>query len=202
MQAGPSMDVHPEFGPAGQGSVDEAGPRRVRTRMFGKACFGRTPRVSLPEMDYIFVIVNSPLPVQPVPPVRVHVPEIVLPFTVPERVSVLPDGEPDSTTKLNLPVTFPLKVPLRVNDPLAVPPETKQGEFEVKLKLLTLSVPSPFTRSDTPKLKRVDWLVSLSVAFHPPLILAGLPPAPQPARTRHTTSTTAAVNCFINDPSM
>jgi hypothetical protein len=47
-------------------------------------------------LAYIFVIVKFPDPVHPdVTPVRVHVPEIVLFFTVPWRVSTLPLGVPD-----------------------------------------------------------------------------------------------------------
>ena len=49
------------------------------------------------------VIVKRPEPAHPVPPVKVHVPEIVLPFAVPESVSVLPEGEPESTLKPKLP---------------------------------------------------------------------------------------------------
>jgi len=95
-------------------------------------------------------MVNVPLPVQPVPPVNVHVPETVLPLAVPERASVLPAGDPDCTVSPNLPVTFPLKSPLKVNDPLSVSPDTKQGEFESKVKLVTTKDPSPFTDNEVP----------------------------------------------------
>ena len=47
--------------------------------------------------NYPFVIVKLPEPVQPVPPVKDHVPEMVFPFAVPDRVSVLPLGDPDIT---------------------------------------------------------------------------------------------------------
>jgi len=67
-----------------------------------------------------------------------------------------------------------LKFPLSTNDPLSVSPETKHDEFVEKEKLVTLSVPSLFTNSDVPKLNTVALLVSVSVAFQFPLILAGL----------------------------
>jgi len=136
----------------------------------GSATFG----LSKAALNYIFVIVKLPEPVQPVPPVRVHVPVIVLPFTVPDRASVLPAGVTDCTVIPNLPATFPLKFPLRVNEPVSVSPETKQVEFVVKLKLVIFSESSLFTASAVPKLKTVALLVSVSVAFHVPFMLAGL----------------------------
>jgi hypothetical protein len=54
---------------------------------------------------YIFVMVKLPDPVQPPLPVNDQVPEIVLPFAVPESVSVFPEGEPESTLKPKLPFT-------------------------------------------------------------------------------------------------
>jgi hypothetical protein len=49
------------------------------------------------DSAYIFVMVKLPDPLQPVPPVKVHMPEIVFPFAVPVRASVLPLGDPDCT---------------------------------------------------------------------------------------------------------
>jgi len=49
------------------------------------------------HVNYIFVIVKLPDPVQPVPPVKDQVPEMVFPFAVPDRVNVLPLGDPDIT---------------------------------------------------------------------------------------------------------
>ena len=99
-------------------------------------------------------MLNVPVPVQP-EPCSVQVPEIVLPFAVPDRVSVLPAGVPDNTVNWNWPVTLPLKFPVRANEPLSVPPDTKQGEFVVKVKWLTLSEPSLFTTSEVPKVRNV-----------------------------------------------
>ncbi len=69
----------------------------------------------------------------------------VLPLPVPESASVLPAGDPDCTVKPNFPFTIPLKFPLSVKEPLSVSSDTKHGELVVKLKLETLSEPSPFT---------------------------------------------------------
>src|SRR5215475_12934857 len=93
---------------------------------------------------YIFVMVKVPFPVQPPVPVKVQVPEMVLPFAVPSSASELPDGSPDCTFIPKVPFTFPLKFPLSVKEPVSVSPETKQGEFVVNLKLVMLSVPSLF----------------------------------------------------------
>jgi hypothetical protein len=77
-----------------------------------------------------------------VTPVRVQVPVTALFFTVPCNVRVLPLGVPDWMVIPNPPVTFPLKFPLRVKDPVSVSPEAKHGDELVKLKLVTVtSVP-------------------------------------------------------------
>jgi len=72
--------------------------------------------------------------VQPVPPVKVQLPEIVFPLAVPESVSMLPAGDPDFTVMPNVPFTWPLKLPPRVNDPVSVSPDTKHAEFVLNLK--------------------------------------------------------------------
>src|SRR6202007_1694442 len=90
---------------------------------------------------YILVIVNVPLPLQPAPPARDQLPEIVFPLTVPVRVSVLPPGEPDRILIPNWPETLPLKFPLSANVPLSVSPDTKHAELVEKWKLLTVRVP-------------------------------------------------------------
>lgn len=115
-------------------------------------------------------MVNVPFPVQPLLPVKVHVPEIVFPFAVPDSASVLPVGDPDCTLKPNFPFTFPLKSPLRVKEPLSFSPETKQGELVVKLKLDTLNDPSPLTFNEVPKVNTVALPPLTNVAFHVPLM--------------------------------
>ena len=49
------------------------------------------------DVNYIFVMMKLPEPVQPVPPVKVQVPPMVFPLAVPDRVRVLPLGDPDVT---------------------------------------------------------------------------------------------------------
>jgi hypothetical protein len=143
-------------------------------------------------------MVNVPEPVQPVPPVSVHVPEIVLPAAVPDSVSVLPAGDPESTLKPNLPLTCPLKFPLSVNDPLSVSPETKHCEFVVKLKFEIVSDPSPFTLSDVPKVKTgVPLPLLVSVAFQFPLMLEGVEFEAQPIKVKLAISSAARAKCFI-----
>jgi hypothetical protein len=146
-------------------------------------------------------MVKVPFPVQPLLPVKVHVPEIVLPFAVPLSVRVLPAGDPDCTVKPNLPFTFPLKLPLSVKEPLSVSPETKHGELVVKLKLETLSELSLFTVSAVPKVNTVALPLLISVAFHVPLMLAGFELFdPQPISARLINTTNVAANCFIRIP--
>jgi len=149
---------------------------------------------------YIFVIVKVPEPEQPVPFI-VHMPEIVFPVAMPVRVIVLPTGVPEFTTNPKVPFTLPLKLPLNLNDPVAVSPETKHGELLVKVKFEMLSDPSPFTTSDVPKLKAVTLFESMSVAFQVPLILAGVELfEPQPTKISPTARNTATANCFMNIP--
>lgn len=105
------------------------------------------------HVTYIFVIVKLPLPLQPVPPTSVHVPEIVFPFAVLVRVSVLPLGFPDVTVNWNVPSTLPLKSPLKMKEPASVSPDTKHGEFDLNWKLVTTSDPSPFTTNEVVKPK-------------------------------------------------
>jgi hypothetical protein len=149
-------------------------------------------------------MVKTPLPAQPVVPVNVHVPVIVFPLTVPVSASVFPSGFADFTAKLNVPVTLPLKLPPNVNDPVAVSPETKHGEGELKVKLETLNVPSPFTTSDVPKVNAGLFPLSVSVAFQVPLTLAELLDElfdPHPAIAKPTTSNRATAKFFIKDSS-
>jgi hypothetical protein len=42
-------------------------------------------------------MMKLPEPVQPAPPVKDHVPEIVFPFAVPDKVRTFPLGDPDVT---------------------------------------------------------------------------------------------------------
>jgi hypothetical protein len=150
-------------------------------------------------------MVKKPLPAQPVVPANVQVPVIVFPLTVPTSVSMLPAGDWDCTAKLNLPVTLPSKLPPRVNDPVAVSPETKQGEGELKVKLETTSVPSPFTASDVPKANAGLFPLSVRVAVQFPLTLTGLAEEllfdPHPAIAKLTTSSRTTAKFFMGKSS-
>jgi hypothetical protein len=85
-------------------------------------------RIRLARPFYTLVMVKVPEPVQPVLPVRFHVPVIVFPLTAPDRVKVLPVGVDDCTVMPNLPFTLPLKFPPKMNDPLSVS-AAKHGEL-------------------------------------------------------------------------
>ena len=108
------------------------------------------------RLGYILVMVKVPLPVHPNPPASVQVPEIVFPFAVPLSVSVLPEGVPDLTIIPNVPFTLPLKLPLKVNDPVAVWPAVKHGDADVMVRFVTLSEPSSLTTSDVPSVARTS----------------------------------------------
>jgi hypothetical protein len=110
----------------------------------------------------------------------------------------LPLGVPDSTIIPNLPVTLPLKFPLRAKVPVSVSPEAKHDEFVVKLNLLTLSVPSLFSMTEVVKLKFCD---PVSVAVQFPLMLPGFELEPQPESVNPTTSNIATANIFITKTS-
>src|SRR5258708_6552519 len=185
MRAGPSMDARP----TDPGADCPQGPQNS---------IGKTPR-RVSEV-YIFVMVKVPDPEQPVP-VMVHVPVIVLPSAVPFRVIALPAGVAEFTTNPKVPFTLPLVFPLSWNDPLSVSAEPKHVELLVKVKFEMLSELSPFTTSDVPKVKAITLFESTNVAFHVPLMLAGVELfEPQPTKVRPTASNSAAANCFMKIP--
>src|SRR5207302_10531724 len=97
---------------------------------------------------------------------------MVFPLAFPVRVRILPLAVPvDVTIIQNLPVTLPLKFPLRANVPVSVSPEAKHDEFDEKVNLLTLTVPSLFSMIEVVKLKFCE---PVRVAVQFPLMLAGL----------------------------
>ena len=143
-------------------------------------------------------MVKLPEPVQPPLPVNDQVPEIVLPFAVPESVSVLPEGDPERTLRPKLPFIWPLKFPLNMNEPLSVSPETKQAESVVKLKFEIDNELSPFTFSDVPKVNAGDPTpLLISVAFQVPLMLDEFEFEPQPISVTLAISSAAKAKCFI-----
>ena len=139
-----------------------------------------------------------PEPWQPVPPVRVHVPLIVLPFAVPVRVSTLLLGEVDTTLNWNWPVRLPLKFPPKAKDPLSVSPDTKQ-ELEEIVRLVTLSVPSLFSVIEVVKVNACDPSeLFVSTAVQLPLMLLEFELLePHPMSTRAAASNNATASFFI-----
>jgi hypothetical protein len=104
-------------------------------------------------------------------PVRVHVPEMVLPFTVPFIVRVLLFGLPDIRLRPKLPVTFPLKFPLSTNEPVSLVTVNEHAS-EVKLKLLTVTDdPLPVAVNEVPKAKTGFPFTSVRAAVQLPSTL-------------------------------
>jgi hypothetical protein len=91
------------------------------------------------------VSVKVPFPLQPPVLLAVQVPDIVLPFTVPLRVSIGPFMFGVAITIPNVPIILPLEFPVRLNDPLSPYPsggyEAKHEPAEVNVKLVTLKPP-------------------------------------------------------------
>ena len=94
------------------------------------------------RMRHDLLMVKFPLPLHPVAPLRVHVPVIVLPFTAPCKASwFVPVEDVVEMFIPNVPVTLPLKVPLRPNEPVCVVGPEKQEALVVNLKLVMLIDP-------------------------------------------------------------
>lgn len=144
------------------------------------------------DLLYDLFIVKLPVPLQFPPPTSVQLPVTVFPLTSPVRVNTLPLGVPDFTINPNLPVTLPLKFPPRAKVPVSVSPETKH-EFDEKLNLVMVSVPSLFVISEVVKLKFCD---PVRVAVQFPFMLAGLLD-PQPTSAKPAISNSATANFFI-----
>src|SRR5579864_8912770 len=86
------------------------------------------------------MMVKVPFPEHPENPVRVHVPVIVLPFTVPWRVRRLfVVGYMVVTVISKVPVTVPLELPPRPKVPVSAVIEGKHGLGEVIVKLVTVT---------------------------------------------------------------
>ena len=64
-------------------------------------------------------------------------------------------------TNPKVPFTLPLVFPLSLNDPVSVSPDTKHPELLLKVKFEMVSVPSPFTVNEVPKLKAVTLFESV-----------------------------------------
>ncbi len=147
---------------------------------------------------------EPPSPVQPDPPASVQLPVMLFPCSVPVRVSVLPEGDPDSTTKEMPPVTVPAVSVVNVDVPLSVCPDTKQVPVVRKLNCETFNDPSPLTVKFVMKLStEPSPLPPASTACHKPLDVAAvlvvlLPPQPPSANSHANKASTA--NFFMRRP--
>lgn len=142
------------------------------------------------------VMLKVPLPLQPTP-LSVHWPLMVFPLALPLRVSMSPVGFVELIVIPNDPVTLPLKLPDKLKVPVSVPAFLKHGEADVKVKLLIVTLPSPFSTSDVPNVKTGLLEESVSVAFHVPLIFALEELEPQPTVIMPAISNRANANCFM-----
>jgi hypothetical protein len=148
-------------------------------------------------------MVKLPEPVQFELPVKVQVPVIVFPFTVPTRASAFPDGVPDCTVIPNLPLTLPLKSPLKANEPVSVSPDVKHDEFVLKLKFVKVTDPLLLLMLIVvPNANTGELLPLTRVAFQLPFTLLAfeLLFEPHPTNARPAANRTAIANCFIRDP--
>jgi hypothetical protein len=148
---------------------------------------------------HIFVIVKVPVPVHP--PLRTHVPAMVLLVTVPVRVNALPAGVPDTIVNWKAPVTLPLRFPLSTNDPVCVPPEVKQPVVVVKLRFVPVTTVLFPCASDVVNMKAGVVSAFVNVAVQLPVtvpVLLELPLPPHAASTTPSARTIAIPNCFIN----
>jgi hypothetical protein len=88
-------------------------------------------------------MVKVPLPLHPDRPVRVQLPEIVFPFTLPWRVRTLFVALGNNVLMVmpKVPMTLPLEFPLRLKVPVSeVGYDAKQGPSDVKVKFVTVTV--------------------------------------------------------------
>jgi hypothetical protein len=102
----------------------------------------------------------------------------------------------------NVPVTFPLKFPLRMNDPVPDPPDAKQGVAVVKLRFVTLTTMPLFWLRDVLNAKAGAPVGSDSAAVQLPFMLFELlefPPPHAPSISPSTRSI-AIPSCFMSAP--
>jgi hypothetical protein len=147
--------------------------------------------------------VKLPPPVHPeLIPVSVHVPVIVLLFTFPVNVKVLPLGDPERMVNPKRPLTLPLKSPLRENDPVCVSPETKHGDDVVNVKLVMLKPLAAIWLKVVLNAKAGVPSVLVSVATQLPLILPlEFGPPPHPLSIKPRESSRIIPNDFIRENS-
>ena len=98
----------------------------------------------------------------------------------------------------NVPVTFPLKLPLRPNEPVSVVVDEKQEPLVVNLKLVTLIDPPLCSVKSVVKAKAGELSGFVKFAVHVPLILPEFDPLlfPQPKAAKVVTKRTAVPNAL------
>jgi hypothetical protein len=128
---------------------------------------------------------------------------MVVPFSIPDKVSVSPAGVPDCTVNVRGPVTT-LFVVVTFNVPLAVAPETKQeaGPPVMNSTLDTFNDPSPFTVNAVTKLNvEASPVPPVSTACQvPPAVVAAvvvLLPPPQPQRVNASARSATTASRFM-----
>lgn len=146
-----------------------------------------------------------PLPLHPVAPVSVHVPEMVLPATLPWRVSTF--FVPVDIVVIiipNVPATLPLKLPLRLNEPVCeVCSDAKQEPVDVKVKSVTLRVLLLPCVKVVEKLKAGDPSGLVRAAVQVPLMLPEFDPMlllPHPAKVNPNAKRTIIPICLYTLP--
>jgi hypothetical protein len=142
--------------------------------------------------------VKVPLVEQFVVPDAVQLPLMVPPFTVPVRTNESFEGAPDDRLSWKLPLTLPLKFPLKTNEAVSVAAVNEQ-ELVVKFKFVTVTVdPLLAAVSEVVKANTGTPLASCRAAVQLPLIFPELLlEEPQPARVIAATRRIATANCFI-----
>jgi len=131
---------------------------------------GDARRIS--RATYGWLRVKFPLPEQPETPVRVQVPVMVFPLTVPERVRrLLVVGNMVVTVIPNVPITVPLELPPNPKVPVSAVVEGKQGLGEVIVKLVTVTELPLAWAKFAEKPKAVLPLASVRFAIQVPLML-------------------------------
>jgi hypothetical protein len=99
-------------------------------------------------------------------------------------------------------VIFPLKFPLRTNDPVCDPPEVKQAVEVVKLRFVPVTTVPLLCISEVVNAKAGVPSVLVSVADQLPVTVAELLelPPPHAINVRPSARIIAIPNCFITTP--
>ena len=120
-------------------------------------------------------MVKFPLPLHPGMPVRVQVPAMVLLLTVPCRVSTLlvAPGNNVEMVMVNVPVTLPLELLLRLNVPVSEVALVKHDPLVVNVKLVMVIVPPLSSVKSPVKAKAGELSALVRLAVQVPLMVPG-----------------------------